>query len=33
MAKFLEYVPGDSLLHLMNPAAKHVGAVLFAVAC
>ena len=33
MAKFLEYVPGDSLLHLMSPAAKLVGAVLFAVAC
>ena len=33
MAKFLEYVPGDSLLHRMSPAAKLVGAVLFAVAC
>lgn len=33
MAKFLEYVPGDSLLHRMNPCAKLIGAVLFAIAC
>ena len=33
MAKFLEYVPGDSLLHRMNPIAKLGAAVLFAIAC
>lgn len=33
MAKFLEYVPGDSLLHRMGPAAKLIAAALFAVAC
>ena len=30
--KFLEYVPGDSLLHRMNPVAKLIFAVLFAIA-
>ena len=33
MAKFLEYVPGNSFLHRMNPSVKLVGAVLFASAC
>ncbi|WP_296009916.1 energy-coupling factor transporter transmembrane component T [uncultured Adlercreutzia sp.] len=33
MAKFLEYVPGDSILHRMNPSVKLICAVLFAVAC
>ena len=33
MAKFLEYVPGDSLLHRMNPSVKLICAVLFAIAC
>ena len=33
MAKFLEYVPGDSFLHRMNPSVKLVCAVLFAIAC
>lgn len=33
MAKFLEYVPGDSFLHRMNPSVKLVCAVLYAVAC
>ena len=33
MNGFLEYVPGDSLLHRMNPVAKLVFAVLFAIAC
>ena len=27
MAKFLEYVPGESFLHRMNPCVKLVGAV------
>ena len=33
MAKFLEYVPGDSFLHRMNPSVKLICAVLFAIAC
>lgn len=33
MAKFLEYVPGDSFLHRMNPSVKLVCAILFAIAC
>ncbi|MDY2625500.1 MAG: energy-coupling factor transporter transmembrane component T [Coriobacteriales bacterium] len=33
MSKFLEYVPGNSLLHRMNPVAKLIGAILFALAC
>jgi len=33
MNGFLEYVPGDSLLHRMNPVAKLVFAVLFAITC
>ena len=33
MHKFLEYVPGTSLLHRMNPMAKLLGAIIFAVAC
>ena len=33
MAKFLEYVPGGSFLHRMNPSAKLIAAALFAVAC
>lgn len=33
MAKFLEYVPGDSVLHRMNPSVKLICAVLFAIAC
>ena len=33
MAKFLEYVPGESFLHRMNPCVKLVGAVLIAIAC
>lgn len=33
MSKFLEYVPGDSLLHRLNPMAKLIGAIVFAVAC
>ncbi len=33
MSKFLEYVPGNSLLHHMNPVAKLIGAILFALAC
>ena len=33
MRKFLEYVPGDSLLHRMNPVAKFLGAIVFAIAC
>lgn len=32
-SKFLEYVPGESLLHRMNPVAKLLGAVFFAIAC
>ena len=33
MNAFLEYVPGTSLLHRMNPVAKLVCAVAFALAC
>lgn len=33
MGHFLEYVPGDSLLHRMNPVAKLFCALLLAVAC
>jgi len=33
MKGFLEYVPGDSLLHRLNPVVKLIGAILFAVAC
>lgn len=33
MSKFLEYVPGTSLLHRMNPVAKLIAAVAFALAC
>ena len=33
MSGFLEYVPGDSLLHRLNPVAKLLFAVLFAIAC
>ena len=33
MSSFLEYVPGTSLLHRMNPVAKLVAAVAFALAC
>ena len=33
MNKFLEYVPGNSLLHRLNPITKLFFAVLFAIAC
>ncbi|WP_165251663.1 energy-coupling factor transporter transmembrane component T [Adlercreutzia sp. ZJ304] len=33
MAKFLEYVPGDSLMHRMNPVAKVLCALLISIAC
>ena len=33
MNGFLEYVPGDSLLHRLNPVAKLVFAIVFAIAC
>lgn len=33
MNGFLEYVPGDSLLHRLNPVAKLIFAILFAIAC
>lgn len=33
MGGFLEYVPGDSLLHQLNPITKLFGAVLLALAC
>ena len=33
MGHFLEYVPGDSLLHRMNPVAKLACALLICVAC
>ncbi|MGN0035095.1 MAG: energy-coupling factor transporter transmembrane component T family protein [Coriobacteriales bacterium] len=33
MNKFLEYVPGDSLLHRMNPTAKLLSAMVFAIMC
>jgi len=33
MSKFLEYVPGESLLHRMNPVAKFLCAIVYAIAC
>lgn len=33
MRGFLEYIPGDSLPHRLNPVAKVLFAVLFAIAC
>ena len=33
MNGILEYVPGDSMLHRMNPVAKLFFALVFAVAC
>ena len=33
MARFLEYVPGNSLMHRMNPVAKVVCALLISIAC
>ena len=33
MNSFLEYVPGESLAHRMNPVAKLFFAVIFAIAC
>lgn len=33
MSKFLEYVPGESALHRLNPVTKLLGAVVFAIAC
>lgn len=33
MKNFLEYVPGTSILHRMNPVAKLICAFLFALAC
>ncbi len=33
MNGFLEYVPGTSLLHRLNPVVKLLGAILFAVTC
>lgn len=33
MGTFLEYVPGDSLLHRMNPVTKFLCAIVFAIAC
>ena len=33
MNGFLEYVPGDSLMHRLNPVVKLLGAIVFAVAC
>lgn len=33
MSGFLEYVPGNSVAHRMNPVAKLLFAVLFAIAC
>lgn len=33
MNGFLEYVPGDSLLHRLNPVAKIIFAVIYAIAC
>ncbi|MBO4352129.1 MAG: energy-coupling factor transporter transmembrane protein EcfT [Eggerthellaceae bacterium] len=33
MNGFLEYVPGNSLLHRLNPVAKLLFAILFAIAC
>ena len=31
--KFLEYVPGDTLMHRLNPTAKFISALIFAIAC
>lgn len=31
--RFLEYVPGDSLLHRLNPSVKLFAALVFAIAC
>lgn len=33
MSGFLEYVPGTSILHRMNPVAKLIAAALLAIAC
>ena len=33
MNGFLEYVPGTSLMHRLNPVVKLLGAIVFAVAC
>ncbi len=33
MNKFLEYVPGDTVFHKMNPMTKLIGAIVFALAC
>jgi len=33
MKGFLEYVPGNSLIHRLNPMVKLIGSILFAVAC
>ena len=33
MKGFLEYVPGNSLIHRLNPVVKLIGSILFAVAC
>lgn len=33
MGGFLEYVPGNSLLHRLNPAMKIICAIIFAIAC
>lgn len=33
MNKFLEYVPGDTFMHRLNPMVKLIGAIVFAVAC
>ncbi|MBE6472215.1 MAG: energy-coupling factor transporter transmembrane protein EcfT [Coriobacteriaceae bacterium] len=33
MKDFLEYVPGNSLIHRLNPVVKLIGSILFAVAC
>ena len=33
MNKFLEYVPGDTVFHRMNPVVKLIGAIVFALAC
>ena len=33
MNKFLEYVPGNTVFHRMNPVTKLIGAIVFAIAC
>lgn len=33
MSTFLEYVPGTSFLHRLNPVVKLLGALVFAIAC